>query len=174
MACGVASWRKSSSPRDILPCETPAHTPRTVVSARKSPHHQTVPAHTDGLIVARTARNKPAPFALRSAHPLPTCSCCVTLGQHEWRSFFVREILELVFLEKGKKTVKAVSAKAIRGPEPGAQVFEPLHLTSDLRAPTGRQSTFSFVFLCLSVCVALKLRSLHFTHPVYVASRYFQ
>ena len=73
MACGVASWRKSSSPRDILPCETPAHTPRTVVSARKSPHHQTVPAHTDGLIVARTARNKPAPFALRSAHPLPTC-----------------------------------------------------------------------------------------------------
>ena len=42
--------------------------------------------------------------------------------------------------------------KAIRGPEPGAQVFEPLHLTPDLRAPTGRQSTFSFVFLCLSVC----------------------
>ena len=64
--------------------------------------------------------------------------------------------------------------KAIRGPEPGAQVFEPLHLTPDLRAPFGRQSTFSFVFLCLSVCVALKLRSLHFTHPAYVASRYFQ
>ena len=64
--------------------------------------------------------------------------------------------------------------KAIRGPEPGAQVFEPLHPPPDLRAPTGRQSTFSFVFLCLSVCVALKLRSLHFTHPVYVASRYFQ
>ena len=42
--------------------------------------------------------------------------------------------------------------KAIRGPEPGAQVFEPLHLTPDLRAPTGRPSTFSFVFLCLSVC----------------------
>ena len=37
--------------------------------------------------------------------------------------------------------------KAIRGPEPGAQVSEPLHLTPDLRAPTGRQSTFSFVFL---------------------------
>ena len=34
-----------------------------------------------------------------------------------------------------------------------ARVFEPLHLTPDLRAPTGRQSTFSFVFLCLSVCV---------------------
>ena len=61
--------------------------------------------------------------------------------------------------------------KAIRGPEPGAQVFEPLPLTPDLRAPTGRPSTFSFVFLCLSVCVALKFRSLHFTHPVYVASR---
>ena len=43
--------------------------------------------------------------------------------------------------------------KAIRGPEPGAQVFEPLHLTPDLRAPTGRPSTFSFVFLCLSVCM---------------------
>ena len=40
--------------------------------------------------------------------------------------------------------------KAIRGPEPGAQVFEPLHLTSDLRAPTGCHSPFSlsfFVFL---------------------------
>ena len=30
------------------------------------------------------------------------------------------------------------------------------------------------LLLCLSVCVALKLRSLHFAHPVYVASRYFQ
>ena len=47
--------------------------------------------------------------------------------------------------------------KAIRGPEPGAQVFEPLHLTPDLRAPTGRPSIFSFVFLCLSVCVAIAL-----------------
>ena len=64
--------------------------------------------------------------------------------------------------------------KATRGSAPGAQEFEPLHLTPELRAPTGRQSTFSFVFLCLSVCAALQLRSLHFTHPVYVASRYFQ
>ena len=40
--------------------------------------------------------------------------------------------------------------KAIRGPALGAQVFEPLQLTPDLRAPTGRPSTFSFVFLCLS------------------------
>ena len=31
-----------------------------------------------------------------------------------------------------------------------------------------------FVFLYLSVCEALKLRSLPFTHPIYVASRYFQ
>ena len=62
--------------------------------------------------------------------------------------------------------------KAIRGPEPGAQVFEPLHLTPDLRAPTGRQSTFSFVFLCLSVCV-LKLRSLRLDPPRLFASRYF-
>ena len=51
-------------------------------------------------------------------------------------------------------------AKAIRGPEPGAQVLEPL-------CPF-------FVFLYLSVCEALKLRSLPFTHPIYVASRYFQ
>ena len=45
--------------------------------------------------------------------------------------------------------------KAIRGPEPGAQVFEPLHPPPDLRAPTGRQSTFSFVFLCLSLSFCL-------------------
>ena len=31
-----------------------------------------------------------------------------------------------------------------------------------------------FVFLCLSVYEALRLRSPPFTHPVYVASRYFQ
>ena len=30
------------------------------------------------------------------------------------------------------------------------------------------------VFLSPSMCVAPKLRSLHFAHPVYVASRYFQ
>ena len=35
-------------------------------------------------------------------------------------------------------------------------------------------SRFSVVFLSPSVCVAPKLRSLHFAHPVYVASRYFQ
>ena len=42
------------------------------------------------------------------------------------------------------------SAKATCGPAPGAQVFEPLHLTPDLRAPTGCHSPFSlsfFVFL---------------------------
>ena len=38
-------------------------------------------------------------------------------------------------------------AKAISGPEPGAQVLEPLHLTPALRAPTGRPSTFCSVFL---------------------------
>ena len=47
------------------------------------------------------------------------------------------------------------SAKAIRGPEPGAQVLEPLHLTPALRAPTGRPSTFSSVFLCLSLSFCL-------------------
>ena len=43
--------------------------------------------------------------------------------------------------------------KAIRGPEPGAPVFEPLHLTPDLRAPTGvnLHSLLSFfVFLSVS------------------------
>ena len=68
-------------------------------------------------------------------------------------------------------------AKAIRGPEPGAQVLEPLHLTRILGSPpdVSLPSLLSFfVFLCLSVCEALKLRSLPFTHPVYVASRYFQ
>ena len=30
------------------------------------------------------------------------------------------------------------------------------------------------VFLSPSTCLAPKLRSLHFDHPVYVASRYFQ
>ena len=35
------------------------------------------------------------------------------------------------------------------------------------------RSLFSVVFLCPSVCLALKLRSLHSTHPVCVASRYF-
>ena len=63
--------------------------------------------------------------------------------------------------------------KATRGSALGAQEFEPLHLTPDLRAPTGRQSTFSFVFLCLSVC-ALKLRSLRLDPPRLFASRYFQ
>ena len=68
-------------------------------------------------------------------------------------------------------------AKAIRGPEPGAHVLEPLHLTPYLGATTGRSIYILFFlsfFLCLSVCEALKLRSLPFTHPVYVASRYFQ
>jgi hypothetical protein len=46
-------------------------------------------------------------------------------------------------------------AKAISGPEPGAQVLEPLHLTPALRAPTGRPSTFSSVFLCLSLSFCL-------------------
>ena len=55
--------------------------------------------------------------------------------------------------------------------------------TPALRAPSGRPSTFSSVLLCLSLSfcltegystVALKLRSLPFTRPVYVASRYFQ
>ena len=45
----------------------------------------------------------------------------------------------------------------VGGPEPGAPVLEPLHLTPDLRAPTGRQSTFSFVFLGLSVYVFLSV-----------------
>ena len=68
-------------------------------------------------------------------------------------------------------------AKAIRGPEPGAQVLEPLHLTRILGPPPDvyLHSLLSFfVFLYLSVCEALKLRSLPFTHPIYVASRYFQ
>ena len=58
----------------------------------------------------------------------------------------------------------------------------PLIVINDsyLRVTTGRLSTFSSVFLCLSVsfylsvCEASKLRSLPFTHPIYVASRYFQ
>ena len=68
-------------------------------------------------------------------------------------------------------------AKAIRGPEPGAQVLEPLHLTRILGSPpdVSLPSLLSFfVLLYLSVCEALKLRSLPFTHPIYVASRYFQ
>ena len=68
-------------------------------------------------------------------------------------------------------------AKAIRGPEPGAQVLEPLHLTRILGPPPDvyLHSLLSFfVFICLSVCEALKLRPLPFTHPVYVAPRYFQ
>ena len=71
-------------------------------------------------------------------------------------------------------------AKAIRGPEPGAPVLEPLHLTRVLGPPPDvyLNSLLSFlhfyVFLYLSVCEALKLRSLPFTHLIYVASRYFQ
>ena len=43
------------------------------------------------------------------------------------------------------------------------------------QATTPLRSLLSFfVFLYLSVCEALKLRSLPFTHPIYVASRYFQ
>ena len=67
--------------------------------------------------------------------------------------------------------------EAIRGPELGAQVLEPLHLTRILGSPpdVSLPSLLSFfVFLYLSVCEALKLRSLPFTHPIYVASRYFQ
>ena len=68
-------------------------------------------------------------------------------------------------------------AKAIRGPAPGAQVLEPLHLTRILGPPPDvhlRSLLSFFVFLYLSVCEASKLRSLPFTHPIYVASRYFQ
>ena len=64
-----------------------------------------------------------------------------------------------------------------RPSEPGAQVLEPLHLTRILGPPPDvyLPSLLSFfVFLCPSVCEALKLRPLPFTHPVYVASRYFQ
>ena len=46
-------------------------------------------------------------------------------------------------------------AKAIRGPEPGAHVLEPLHLTPYLGATTGRLSTFSSVFLCLFLSFCL-------------------
>ena len=69
------------------------------------------------------------------------------------------------------------SLKAIRGPEPGAPVLKPLHLTRVLGPPPDfyLYSLLSFfVFLYLSVCEALKLRSLPFTHPIYVASLYFQ
>ena len=68
-------------------------------------------------------------------------------------------------------------AKAIRGPELGAQELEPLHLTRVLGPPPDvylLPLLSFFVFLSLSVCEALKLRSLPFPHPVYVASRYFQ
>ena len=68
-------------------------------------------------------------------------------------------------------------AKAIRGPEPGAQVLEPLHPTRTLGPPPDvylHSLLSSFVFLYLSVCEALKLRPLPFTHPVYVAPRSFQ
>ena len=68
-------------------------------------------------------------------------------------------------------------AKAIRGPEPGAPVLEPLHLTRVLGPPPDvyLNSLLSFfVFLYLSVCEALKLRSLPFNHAIYVASRSFQ
>ena len=68
-------------------------------------------------------------------------------------------------------------AQATRGPEPGAQVLEPLPLTRIFGSPPDvslRSLLSFFVFLYLSVCEASKLRSLPFTHPIYVASRYFQ
>ena len=68
-------------------------------------------------------------------------------------------------------------AKTIRGPAPGAHVLEPLPLTRILGSPTDvslRSLLSFFVFLYLSVCEASKLRSLPFTHPIYVASRYSQ
>ena len=68
-------------------------------------------------------------------------------------------------------------ATTIRGPEPGAHVLEPLPLTRIFGPPPDvslRSLLSFFVFLYLSVCEALKLRSLPFTHPIYVASRYFQ
>ena len=46
-------------------------------------------------------------------------------------------------------------ATAIRGHEPGAPVLEPLHLTPAPGATTGRLSTFSSVFLCLSLSFCL-------------------
>ena len=58
-------------------------------------------------------------------------------------------------------------AKAIRGPEPGAQVLEPLPLTRIFGSPPDvslRSLLSFFVFLYLSVCEALKLRS-HFPSP---------
>ena len=53
------------------------------------------------------------------------------------------------------------------GPEPGAQVLEPPHLTPALRAPPGRPSTVSSVLLSLSfsvflsVCLEVTVTSLH-------------
>ena len=42
--------------------------------------------------------------------------------------------------------------KAIRGPEPGAQVFEPLPLTPDLRAPPERPI---YILFCISLSFCL-------------------
>ena len=95
------------------------------------------------------------------------------------------DLLRLLYLLADNKTKRHFrdrheaidDAKAIRGPEPGAQVLEPLHLTRILGSPpdVSLPSLLSFfVLLYLSVCEALKLRSLPFTHPIYVASLYFQ
>ena len=52
---------------------------------------------------------------------------------------------------------------------PGAPTApERCHSVMSLRLPTAS------IIAYLSVCEALKLRSLPFTHPIYVASRYFQ
>ena len=79
--------------------------------------------------------------------------------------------------ESSALAIILIFGKGNRGPEPGAQVLEPLHLTRILGPPPDvyLHSLLSFfVFLCLSVCIALKLRPLPFTHPVYVAPRSFQ
>ena len=43
-----------------------------------------------------------------------------------------------------------------------------------LRLGRFRRRRYLAMYLYIPVCVALKLRSLPFTHPVYVAPRYFQ
>ena len=69
-----------------------------------------------------------------------------------WR---MRASLGLACVLRRPALPRSFLAKAIRGPEPGAQVLKPLHLTPALGAPTGRPSTFSSVLLCLSLSFCL-------------------
>ena len=178
-ACELTSYRAiprtGTNPvcRNALPCRTTAAACLPMHSAAFDSSRQCCGGRVMELLARVRSHATPAvlpPIVFPSYHFLWKKKKCKVFPGTSYFGTKVRVIQVLNIIIR-------FLAKAIRGPEPGAQVLEPLHLTRILGPPPDvyLHSLLSFfVFLYLSVCEASKLRSLPFTHPIYVASRYFQ